>query len=225
VTGARRSRWPLVVGLSGGFLYSNFLIAWALQGFENTDVVVSRLEVPGQPDSTLLRATDILSALLVLALLPSVPRALPRSRLRRVALRAAWVFGVGALVAAGIALPCAPGVDCSTPGDVAQTAVHNVATTLSDVAAFVSIGATWCLARRTGPHWLTRTTWWLFWIGGVVAVPVLAYAALNDHDWVLGVAQRVHIACIGVWICCLGLLASRPRPDNVLPPGSEGEMA
>jgi Protein of unknown function (DUF998) len=206
-------------------LYSNFLIAYVLQGFGDTATVVSQLEVPGQPDAALLRVTDALSALLVLPLLPGLPRALPAGGPRSIAHGGSWVFAIGALVAATVALPCGPGVPCSAPGQVIRTAVHDGSTLVSDVAAFAGIAATWWVLRHRRPG-LARLLWWLFWIGGVVAVAVLAYAEVQDSTrWLLGVAQRVHILCISIWICCLGLLATRPSADSVLPPASEGEQA
>jgi hypothetical protein len=225
VSAGWRRHCLMAVAVVAAVLYSNFLIAWMLHGVGDTTTVVSQLEVPGQPDATLLRVTDVLSALLVLPLLPGLSRSLPRGRLRAVAVGAAWVFALGALVAASVALPCGPGAACSTPGQVAQTAVHNGSTFVSDAAAFVSIAASWWLLRRPHPR-VARTLWWVFWMGGVVAVGGLAYAeVLDTSDWLLGGAQRVHILCLSIWICCLGLLATRPDADSVLPPGSEGDMA
>jgi hypothetical protein len=227
-------RWPLLLGVVAGLCYSNFLLAWVLQGLANTATVVSELEVPGQPDATLLRATDVASAVLVLPLLPGLGGRLPGAtstdvvtrRVRLVAVVAAWVFALGALLAASIALPCGPGASCNAPAQVAQSWLHDGATVASDLAAFVSIVALWWLSRRNGPRWLARTTWWLFWIGGFLAVGVLGLAVLVDSpDLVVGIAQRVHILCIGLWICFVGGLASRRRIDSVLPPGSEGEVA
>jgi hypothetical protein len=215
----------VAVGVVAAVLYSNFLLAWALQGFGNTGTVVSRLEVAGQPDSTVLRVTDVGSTLLVLLLLPSMRDALPEGRLRSSAVVGGWAFALGALVAASVALPCGPGVSCTTAGQVARAAVHDTSSTISDVAAFVSIAATWWLTRRRGPRWAARTTWWVFWVGGVVAGAVMALAyAGSGPDWLLGAAQRVHIGCISIWIVCLGLLVAR-RPDTVHPPRAQEGVA
>jgi hypothetical protein len=225
VTAGLLRRWPVVIGVVAAVCYSNFLLAWALQGFGDTATVVSQLEVSGQPDSLLLRTTDVLSAVLVLPLLPGYRRGLPAGRLRPLVVGAAWVFALGALVAATIALPCGPGASCTAPGQVTQRWVHDGSSVVSDGAAFAAIAGSWWLAHRSGPRWLARTSWWVFWIGGVVAVPVLAVTDLAGPDLLLGLSQRVHIACISIWICCLGLLASRVYADSVHPPGSEGEMA
>jgi hypothetical protein len=215
----------MALAVVAALLYSNFLFAWVLQGLGSTATVVSQLEVPGQPDATLLRVTDVLSAVLVLPLLPTLRHALPPGRLKLLALGAAWVFAVAALAAATVALPCGPGVACSSPRQVVQTGVHDGSTFVSDGAAFLSIAVSWWLLRDRRPR-MSRTLWWLFWIGGVVTVGVLAYAEVLDaSDWLLGGAQRVHILTISIWICCLGLLATRPDADSVLPPGSEEEVA
>jgi hypothetical protein len=69
----------LWVSLVAAFLYANFLIDWALRGFDGMGEIVSDLAAPGQPNATLLRITDVVCALLVVSLLPLVRAALPPS--------------------------------------------------------------------------------------------------------------------------------------------------
>lgn len=74
---ARRSRRRhLALALLAAVLYSNFLIDLAVSGPHEWAQQVSVLEIPGHRSATLLRITDVCAALLVLAQLPAVRRAL-----------------------------------------------------------------------------------------------------------------------------------------------------
>jgi len=209
------TRTPLVLGVLAAVLYSNFLIDWVLRGFEGMGEVVSELESPGEPNSALLRVTDVVCAVLVVALLPWVRRVLPPGLWRELFVWSTVLFAVGAAAAAIVPEPCGPGIACDAPHQVIESAVHGYASVVSDVALFVGMFAVLIGTRRVGPRWFRMTAWWLLWIGGVISSLLFGY--YHEHPdpwWAVGASQRVHILSISVWIFCLGLLASRGSPTH-----------
>ena len=86
----------LACGGVAALLYSNFLLDWTRHGFVGMDDIVSRLEAPGEPHAMLLRTTDVVCAVLVVALLPWVRAALPRGPWREVTVWATIGFAFGA---------------------------------------------------------------------------------------------------------------------------------
>jgi hypothetical protein len=200
----RRAVALVVVGCVAALLYANFLLDWVLRGFTGMGEVVSELESPGQPNALLLRVTDVVCAVLVVALLPWVRAGLPRGPWREVVVWSTVAFAVGASVAAFVPTPCGPDDPCTAAGLQPQLAAHDWSSILSDTALYVGVAAAWIATRHTGPVWFRRTAWWLFWVGGVVSSVVFQYLESTDEtSWTVGVAQRVHITCICVWIVVL----------------------
>jgi hypothetical protein len=196
----------LWVSLVAAFLYANFLIDWALRGFDGMGEIVSDLAAPGQPNATLLRITDVVCALLVVSLLPLVRAALPPSTWREILVWGTVLFATGAAVAAFVPTPCGPGMSCD---DGLQTAVHDAGSIVSDTALYAGAAAAWFATRRGGPAWFHRSAWWVFWLGGVVASLLFEYFNVTrDPSWAVGASQRLHILTISAWIVCLGLLAA-----------------
>ena len=169
----RRAVTLVVAGGIAALLYANFLIDWVLRGFAGMGDVVSELESAGQPNAVLLRVTDVLCAVLVVALLPWVRAGLPRGAWREVVVWSTVLFAAGATVAAIVATPCGPDDPCTGPGLQPQLAVHDWSSILSDTALYVGVAAAWFATRVIGPAWFRRTAWWLFWVGGVVSSAVV----------------------------------------------------
>lgn len=198
-------------GAVAAFLYANFLIDWTRRGFNGMDDIVSQLEAQGQPNAMLLRVTDVVCAVLVVALLPWVRRALPRGVWRELCVWGTVVFAAGATIAAIVPTPCGPDVSCAGPGW--QIGIHDNSSIASDAALYVGVASAWLATRRTGPDWFRRVSWWVFWVGGMVTSLLFAwFNATDDPHWAPGLTQRLHIVCISAWIVCLSVLAARHRP-------------
>jgi len=222
--GDRRAVALVVCGAVAAFLYANFLLDWTRRGFTGMDDIVSQLEAHGQPNAMLLRVTDVVCAVLVVALLPWVRAALPRGFWRELTVWSTVAFAAGATVAAVVPTPCGPDVSC--PGPQWQIAVHDNSSIASDTALYVGVAAAWFASRRTGPVWFHRAAFWVFWIGGVVTSLLFAWVnAEYESTYAPGLTQRLHIVCISAWILCLALLAARGRPTTPVHPAKEHDHA
>ena len=211
---AARNRDPralLLIGLGclAALLYANFLLDWVLRGFTGMDEVVSELESPGQENAVLLRVTDVVCAVLVVALLPWVRAGLPRGAWREVVVWATVLFALGATVAAIVPTPCGPDVACTAADVQLQLHVHDAASVVSDTGLYVGVAAAWLATRRTGPAWFRRAAWWLFWVGGVVSSVVFSTSTPpRTRTGRSALAQRVHIVGISAWIVVLAAYAA-----------------
>ncbi len=200
----------LVIGTAAALLYSNFLFDWVLRGFSGLDLVVSYLETPGEPNSALLRVTNVACAVLVMMLLPSLRRASPPGWTTTALLYSCVVFAVGATLAALVPMPCGLGELCSSLEERRAADFHDVASTVSEVAIFAGVAAVWWATRRDGPRWLARAAWWVFWLSGVLFTGVFVYFGLfTDHHTLTAYSQRLHILGVSVWLVCLGVVAAR----------------
>lgn len=207
----------LLVSIVAAFLYSNFILDWILRGFHGMGNVVSLLEAPGQPNATLLRVTDVITAVLIIGLQPWVRRALREGLLRELVVAGNVVFALGATAAAIVAAPCGPGVPCTAAHRQRDSDIHDVTSVISEGALFVAMALYWYATRRTGPEWARRFAWWDFWIGGIVLDLLFEYfhKTATDDSWATGAVQRVHLVFVSAWIVVLGILAARAAsPDR-----------
>ncbi len=199
----------LTIGVVAALLYANFFIAWVLSDFTGMGHIVSDLEAPGEPNAVLLRVTDVVCAVLVVTLLPWVRAALRPGWWREIVVWGTVVFALGAAIAAFVPAPCGPGVACDGADQQLQITIHDGSSILSDTALYVGVAAAWFATRPSGPRWLHRIAWWVFWLGGLVASVLFEFFNVtNDPPWAVGASQRVHILFISVWIVCLSVLAA-----------------
>lgn len=228
-----RGRAHLATGVAAGALYSNFLIDLLVPGPHEWGKQVSVLEIPGHRSAALLRTTDVSAALLVLAQLPAVRRALPAAPWRAVVVGGAGAFAVGGILAAAVTLPADPEAGTAgsgtagsgtagsgTAGGVDPAAVrrlvHNGTSVLSVGGMVASAGAAWMLLRD-------RPTGRPAWLGpAVVAVGIgcalefgsaAVVAARPRWHLLTGLSQRAQMLTLSAWTVALGALAARgPRP-------------
>lgn len=197
-------RWTAVAALAA-VLYSTFVLDWALRGFTGLHLVVSHLQRPGEPHSTLLRASDVLAGALVVALALALRRRLSHVRGVTPVALAHVLFGIGVAVAAVITLPCAPEVVCETAGQRLQEGAHHAATVAAEVSLLGGVAATWWVTRRDGPAWVRRVA-----AGGVLLAVAEGLLLLTVWDpgseAVLAHLQRVNILVTSCWLVCLGRL-------------------
>ena len=199
----------VAVGVLAAIFYSNFLLDLIFSRDRDWFAVVSELEIPGSPNATLLRTTDVLCGLFVLVLLPFVWSALPVGGWRRWAVAMTVVFAVTGAVAGIIALPCESGQVCNGPTDELQRWTHDAMSIVSQAAIFLGAAAVGLDTRRLGPAWLHRAAWTTFWVGGVIATILFVYYGTTDpHSWQTGVAQRFQIGMTSAWIICLSVFAA-----------------
>jgi hypothetical protein len=197
--------WALVVtGVIAGFLYSNFLLDMVLPGTHDWSVVVSELEKPGYEHAVVLRTTDVICGLLVLALLPYVRSALPPGRRRTWAIWLTAAFAVGNAVAGAVPLPTDDGL-----GAHVQQWIHDGASTISQTAVFLGAVAIALDTPYHGRKWLRDAAWLTFWLGGVLGTILFGgFALIDSSSWQTGMAQRFQIAVTSLWVVCLGVFAA-----------------
>lgn len=206
-----RSVALVLVGVVAALFCSNFLLDVAFSSDHDWFAVVSELEVRGAQTATLLRTTDVLCGLLVLALLPYVWAALPSGGWRRWAVSMTAIFAVTGAAAGVISLPCANEVSCSTTGDEIQRWMHDGLSIISQTTVFLGALAIGLDTRRRGPRWIHRAAWITFWVGGVLGTIVFSYSGAADStSWQTGIAQRFQIGMTSAWIICLAVLAAGP---------------
>ncbi|MGW0567938.1 DUF998 domain-containing protein [Streptomyces tauricus] len=191
---------------------------------------VSELAATDQPYTTLFRTADLVAGVLAAAAatLLSVrtrtrtrmqtrtrPRGGPVTRTGRVAL---LLFGVATAVDSRLPLSCTPTTDPECAAREAGGLVpwthdaHTVSSTVALCAILVAM-ATLTRTARFGPALLAlelaATVWTL-----------AAVAALEaGHDgWGLGIAQRLQVGVIAIWLGALAVsLLRAPTPDAPLP--------
>ena len=202
----------VLVGVVAALFYSNFLLDVVFSSDHDWFAVVSELEVPGAQTATLLRTTDVLCGVLVLALLPYVWAALPVGGWRTWAVSMTAIFAVTCAAAGIVSLPCADEMSCLTTADDIQRWTHDVLSIISQTAVFLGAFAVGLDTRHRGPQWLHRAAWITFWVGGVLGTLVFGYYGATDSDsWQTGIAQRVQIGITSAWIICLAVLAAMQR--------------
>ena len=184
----RRGVALIVVAVVAGLAYSAFLVDVVTpSGGTDVTTVVSSLEVSG-PHAGLLRAADVVSGILVLILVPYLHRALPPGPWRPIAV---W------------STEGSPGCADDASGSL-QAAVHDGLTIVSTVAILACMVAVALAVRGTGPRWLAWAGWLSFGFAAITGI-VTALSDLAGRDASVGVAQRLQILGVTVWIVLLGV--------------------
>lgn len=208
------TRWHqrvlVTMGALAALFYANFLLHWQAGGLASFGMVISDQEAPGQPGAMFLRVTDVLCAVLVLAILPYARRALPPGVWRRTAIAMMVIFAVGAIIAAIIPAPCVQGPTCVGAQAMMQVRYHDTASTVSAFALFISMGAVWLALRGRELSWLRRFAAWDLILGGIVSSAAFGYFhSTNRPPWAVGVSQRVHVISMSIWLLALAVAGAQ----------------
>ncbi|MDQ1039080.1 hypothetical protein QFZ75_005496 [Streptomyces sp. V3I8] len=211
--------------------------AWTLEAVLDTGLppahtYVSELAATNQPYGTLFRTTDLAAGLLVCAAALTAPRTglHGRSPWTRVGRAGLLLFGAATAIDSRLPLSCTPTTDpaCAareTAGLVppAHTA-HTLSSTLALCGVLVAMVALTRTARRyapTSPQ--ARASLALAVLEpAATAWTLAAIAALESggHDgWGVGLAQRLQVGVIAVWLATqavtlLRAAAASPPPDS-----------
>ncbi|MEU4616577.1 DUF998 domain-containing protein [Streptomyces umbrinus] len=205
--------------------------AWALEavlptGLTPAHTYVSELAARNQPYGTLFRTTDLLAGVLVWAAgLPASLRLPSPGRWTRVGWAALVLFGAATAVDSRLPLSCAPTADPACDAQeragllpVAHSA-HSVSSTVALCGMLVAMVALTLTARRYAPRApLARSGPALVTLElAATAWTLAAVAALEaGHDgWGLGVAQRLQVGVIAVWLGLLAVSLLRPTTPGV----------
>ncbi|MCZ4512484.1 DUF998 domain-containing protein [Streptomyces sp. ActVer] len=204
--------------------------AWALEAVLPTDLTpthtyVSELAARNQPYGTLFRTTDLLAGVLVFAagLLASLRPPSP-GRWTKAGWAGLVLFGTATAVDSRLPLSCAPTADPTCAAQeragllpVAHSA-HSVSSTVALCGILVAMPALTLAARRYAPRApLARSGPALVTLElAATAWTLTAIAALETgHDgWGLGVAQRLQVGVIAVWLTVLAVSLVRPTPPG-----------
>ncbi|MGA5508011.1 DUF998 domain-containing protein [Streptomyces umbrinus] len=205
--------------------------AWALEavlptGLTPAHTYVSELAAGNQPYGTLFRTTDLLAGTLVWAAALSASLRPPSpGRWTRVGWAALVLFGTATAVDSRLPLSCAPTADPECDAQeragllpVAHSA-HSVSSTVALCGMLVAMVALTLTARRYAPRApLARSGPALVTLElAATAWTLAAVAALEaGHDgWGLGVAQRLQVGVIAVWLGVLAVSLLRPTTPGV----------
>lgn len=211
--GGYLSRHPsvlIVIAVAAAVAYCSFLLDLMITGPKELAAVVSDLQVPGSATSTLMRLGDVVSALLVLPLLPFVYAGLPRGRKSISVCAFTAIFALCTAMAAIITLPCMSGEVCTSTAQNIQRWVHDAFSSVSVLAVFLGSWIVGSVTRDRGPAWLHGAARGTFWVGGVLGTAAFGYFLVVDStSWEVGVVQRFQLVTIAAWIVCLGIFAAR----------------
>lgn len=216
-TGATRgaAAWFVAAALVGaGFAYS----AWVLQFVlpieaDPATTFLSELDAEGKPYRAVFATADtvagVLTALAAMVALVALPR--------RPLLTGGWIalFVFGAATVADARLPLRDCAGCADSGLFPQLRQPHALTSTLAVTGIAVAAALFTLAARRyrlGPA-LRYAAAAAFAVGAVATVWMLIADNL-DGNYSLGIAQRVQVTAMSVFLCCVGVAAlAQPRAD------------
>ena len=201
----------------GALAYTTWVLEVVLTtGLAPTRTYVSELAARNQPYGTLFRTTDLVAGVLVWAGgLLAFLRLTTRARWALVGWAGLVLFGTATAVDSRLPLSCAPTADAACAAREraglvpAAHSAHTVSSTVALCGILVAMAALTLTARRyasrsvlarSGPALvaleLAATAWTL--------AAITALAAGQD-GWALGVAQRLQVGVIAVWLAALAV--------------------
>ncbi|MBV1941014.1 DUF998 domain-containing protein [Streptomyces sp. BV286] len=207
--------------------------AWALEavlptGLSPVHAYVSELAAADQPYGTLFRTTDLVAGVLVAAGGLLALRERPRGRPGALVGRAALVlFGTATAVDSRLPLSCTPTADpvCAAQERTGLVpwahSAHTVSSTVALCAVLVAMVALTPTARRRapGPPPARSGVGLVVLELGATAWTLAAIAALETGhgDWGVGLAQRLQVGVVAIWLGVLALsLLRAPAPGAPL---------
>ncbi len=212
VTGTVRSLAYLgggAAGLLAAVLYNAFLAAGPLGShLSPVDSLVSELEVPGQPGSTVFRLLDVVCGVAVVAFAAALRYRLPRTRTAALGCAFLAVSGVCGVLDARYPMPCTPSTDraCRQVVDRVSvaTVLHQPHAATGSIAVFSVVMAMLLLGlarevRAWSPRlgWISLASWLLLSALGLLEVALLR----AGHG--VGLAERTHLLVISAWLAML----------------------
>ncbi|GAB2651159.1 DUF998 domain-containing protein [Nocardia goodfellowii] len=204
-----------------GLCYSSWVLEFVLPVHADpVNTFLSELDAEGKPYRWVFATGDKITAALL------VPTALtglwifPRRRLSTLGWAALLCFG-----AATIADALFPLTDCDAPscGDDRSALFpqlhqpHAMTSTLAVTSIAVAVLAFSLAAFRYRPHWrVLRELGLGFLLVGALATVWMLVADNLSGDYALGIAQRVQVAAMSLWLGTLGIAVLREARDDML---------
>lgn len=221
----RRILAGMMIALAG-LCYSSWVLEffWA-SPLDPLNSFLSELDAAHRPHRDVYEVGDITTAVVALgsALVLFVPRALVNGRYARTAVIAFAVFGAATLADALAPIDCIPGVDPDCPYEPSGLLpqlhhIHALTSTVAVFAIFITMIAGVVAAFRQRPRiWPVLRTAGLAVL--VVVAVTTAWMLIADNlrgDYYLGLAQRIQVGGMSVWLVLWGgaVCAQRQRSST-----------
>ncbi|WP_280266351.1 DUF998 domain-containing protein [Nocardia wallacei] len=197
-------RWCIAPAIAlAGVCYSSWVLEFVLPvGLDPVTSFLSQLDEEGRPYRWVFSTGDTLTGMLALAAAAGGLLAFSRRRLSTVGWVALGCFGAATIADARWPLqPCADNCDKGLFPQLHQ--VHALTSTLAVTSIFVAMIAFSAAAFRYRRWPILRHSG--LWILGIAAVAT-AWMLIADNlpgDYALGIAQRIQVGAISVWLLAL----------------------
>ncbi|MFC9893052.1 DUF998 domain-containing protein [Nocardia sp. NPDC127579] len=196
-----------------GLCYSSWVLEFVLPVHSApVDSFLSELDAEGKPYRWVFATGDKIAAALLIAVAPTALWLFPRRPLTTLGWLALLCFGAATLADALVPLrDCA---DCADRGLFPQLRQpHALTSTLAVASIAVAVLAFTRAAFRYRPHWrILRTLGLVLLIIGALATGWMLAADRLPGDYALGIAQRIQVGAISLWLIALGF--ALPRADE-----------
>ncbi|MEV0249972.1 DUF998 domain-containing protein [Nocardia sp. NPDC050712] len=207
-----------------GLCYSSWLLEFVLPVHADpVNSFLSELDAEGKPYRWVFSTGDKITATLLIPTALAGLWLFPRRALTTVGWVALLCFSASTI--ADVLLPLH---DCGTPGApaCAEKALfpqlhqpHALSSTLAVTSIAVAVFAFSLAAFRYRPHWrILRELGLVFLILGALATVWMLVADNLSGDYALGIAQRIQVGAMSLWLAALGIAVLREARDDMLTP-------
>ncbi len=200
-----------------GATYSSWLLEFVLNvGLDPADSFLSELDAVGRPYRGVFSVADMITGLLVVVAATAAVLTLRRRRLSTTGWIALAVFGGATIADAALPIGCIPTPDhpCGgSPGGLFPQLhhIHALTSTVAVNAIFVAMIAFTVAAYRYRRWPWLRTAGLAILITCSIATAWMLIADNLPGDYELGVAQRIQVGAMSLWLVTLGVTQYRER--------------
>ncbi|WP_068270367.1 DUF998 domain-containing protein [Aldersonia kunmingensis] len=207
-----------VLLMLAGICYSSWLLEFVFDvGLDPIHSFLSELEAPDRPYRDWFEDGDVLAgslsaaaALLGLVFLP------PRRMFSTVGWVALAAFGAATVGDSQSPVSCVPAPAHPCPDEPSGLLpqlhhLHALTSTLAVTSIFVTMIAFTLAARRYGRWPIVGTVGLGLLVVIAIATVWMGLSSILDTDWALGVAQRIQIGGMSLWLGTLGVAVWRER--------------